>query len=94
MTATINNSGKNSMTISVEGRRVALHFADEPNPQPERHACCDWRYDRLLCHALRIYEYADELQLFVHWRLQVCHSDVAGAWKAAVNQGDPDPFSL
>lgn len=23
----------NSMTISVEGHQVALHFADEPNPQ-------------------------------------------------------------
>ena len=33
MTGTINNSGNNSMTISVEGRQVALHFTDEPNPQ-------------------------------------------------------------
>ena len=33
MTETINNNGKNSTTISVEGRQVALHFADEPNPQ-------------------------------------------------------------
>ena len=33
MTGTINNSGNNSMTISVEGRQVALYFADEPNPQ-------------------------------------------------------------
>ena len=23
----------NSMAITVEGRQVALHFADEPNPQ-------------------------------------------------------------
>ena len=33
MTGTANISQKNSMTISVEGRQVALFFADEPNPQ-------------------------------------------------------------
>ena len=33
MTGANHNSEKNSMMISVEGHRVALHFADEPNPQ-------------------------------------------------------------
>ena len=33
MTKATSSSEKNSMTISVEGRQVALHFADEPNPQ-------------------------------------------------------------
>ena len=33
MTGTININEKNSMTISVEGRQVDLHFANKPNPQ-------------------------------------------------------------
>ena len=33
MTGTINNSEKNSMTISVEGHKVALYFAQEPDIQ-------------------------------------------------------------
>ena len=35
MTGTINNSEKSSMTISVEGHKVALHFAREPDIQVE-----------------------------------------------------------
>ena len=33
MTGTINNNEKNSMMISVEGHKVALYFAQEPDIQ-------------------------------------------------------------
>ena len=33
MTGTINNGGKVTMTIFVDGRQVALHFAQKPDIQ-------------------------------------------------------------